>query len=293
MILPKTLIKSRINEVSDQSGIDSLEHALDKDHFINYPYKIEYKFNSRGFRDFEWPTSINELQKSIWCIGDSFTSGVGVPFEHTWPQVLKKMSLRNVINVSLDGASNSWISRQTGYILEEIRPEIIIIQWSYINRRERSEEELTEKAWDFFYNAIKDPSWPTDIKFNNFKTLLLPEQIKDIESDPFYHKFKDELDYDSEGRIDFVKCSLQEDLDCFRLCVNNLSNPKKTKIIHTFIPYWHLTTLDESLKLYDTFNWHNQTVIKEIKTLDYGRDHHHYDRITAEKLCGEIIQALV
>lgn len=292
MILSKTLIKSRINEVSDQSGIDSLEHALNKDHFINYPYKVEYKFNSRGFRDYEWPNSIDELRESIWCIGDSFTSGVGVPFEHTWPQILRKMSSKNVINVSLDGASNPWITRQTEYILEEIKPKIIVIQWSYINRRERSLEELIEKAWEYFYNAVKDPLWPIDIKFSNYKTLLLPEQVREIESNPFYHKFKDELDYDSEGRINFVKCTLEEDLDSFRFCLNKLADPGETKIIHTFIPFWHLVSWNESHKLYNKFNWHNQTVIKEIRTLDYARDSHHYDIKTATELCNLINQAL-
>jgi hypothetical protein len=76
-------------------------------------------------------------------VGDSFTSGLGVPYHHTWHQVLSDKLKINTINVSMDGASNSWITRKTIDLLE-IKPKNIIIQWSYIHRRESTDITLTD-----------------------------------------------------------------------------------------------------------------------------------------------------
>lgn len=113
--------------------MDALATCLDKWHFRWYPFTVTYQYNSRGFRDNEWP---NDLYNSIWCLGDSFTVGLGSPFDHTWPQVLGRRSGRDVINVSMDGASNQWISRQGRLILQQIRPKTMIIMWSFFHRRE-------------------------------------------------------------------------------------------------------------------------------------------------------------
>lgn len=136
MILPNLKLISFANYCANYTGIDSLVNAekrRTKKHFLNYPYQIEYKYNSRGFRGPEWPSNVNDV---CWCVGDSFTSGVGQPYEHTWPYVFSSKSNIPTINVSMDGASNMWISRKTIELLE-VQPKYIIIQWSYIHRRER------------------------------------------------------------------------------------------------------------------------------------------------------------
>lgn len=133
MILPTLKLSFKCHMYARYTGIDSVNKCLNKEHFLNYPYKIEYKHNSRGFRGPEWPSDIDNV---CWCIGDSFTSGVGQPYEHTWPYVFSSKSNIPAINVSMDGASNTWISRKIIELLE-IQPKYIIIQWSYIHRREK------------------------------------------------------------------------------------------------------------------------------------------------------------
>ena len=81
--------KDRIGKRIDNTGLDTYESCFDKEHFKNYSKKISYEYNSKGFRDVEWPTDLSDC---IWCIGDSFTEGLGQPFEETWPQVLQKNS---------------------------------------------------------------------------------------------------------------------------------------------------------------------------------------------------------
>ena len=89
MILPEFYLRSRANKVWDESGIDSLAYAKDVDYFKNYPHNVSYNHNSRGFRDSEWPDSGKELQDAVWCVGDSFTVGLGSPANHMWVNILQ------------------------------------------------------------------------------------------------------------------------------------------------------------------------------------------------------------
>ena len=74
MILPSFVLPERGKQFQLTSGMDSEKSCLDPKHFYSYPYSVSYQFNSRGFRDNEWPADIHN---SIWCFGDSFTVGLG------------------------------------------------------------------------------------------------------------------------------------------------------------------------------------------------------------------------
>ena len=125
MILSDFILPTRKNQIWSESGMDSRQLCLDQKHFDSYPYAIEYRYNSRGFRDDEWPSSMEELKKCIWCFGDSFTVGVGSPLSHTWVNILQNKSVLRCINISMDGASNDWIARKVVKVLEEIQPETL------------------------------------------------------------------------------------------------------------------------------------------------------------------------
>jgi hypothetical protein len=129
MLLAELILTNRIGQCWDFTGLDQFEQCRDKEHFKSYPYLIQYKYNSRGFRDQEWPISIEELKNAIWCIGDSFTVGLGSPLEHTWPYQLSNITQQRVINVSMDGASNEWIARMVQHIVHDIEPKNIVIMW--------------------------------------------------------------------------------------------------------------------------------------------------------------------
>ena len=114
------------------SGLDSIEKCLDKDHFRNYPKKISYKYNSRGFRDHDWPDDLSDV---VWCVGDSFTVGMGQPFEETWPQVLERKLDKRCINIGEDGCSNDIIQKRVIDIIENHKPKLIVVMWTYLHRR--------------------------------------------------------------------------------------------------------------------------------------------------------------
>lgn len=124
-------------------GIDTLEHCKDPIHYKMYPKNIVYSYNSFGYRDEEWPTDLNN---DIWCVGDSFTVGLGQPQDETWAKLVEKQVGERIITVSMNGASNDWIARRVQTIIDSFNPRIILIQWSYCHRRENKDATLTDES---------------------------------------------------------------------------------------------------------------------------------------------------
>ena len=94
--------------------------------------RVYYNYNSKGFRDDEWP---NDLSDAVWCIGDSFTSGVAQPQNETWPAKLKLEHGVKIINLGEDGCSNDTICLRALEVFEKYKPKNIVIMWSYLHRR--------------------------------------------------------------------------------------------------------------------------------------------------------------
>lgn len=137
----KLTLPQLANQQFDYTGIDSLNRCLDRELFANWPHAVDYRYNSRGFRDQEWP---QDLESAVWCLGDSFTAGIGSCFEHTWPQVLSQHSQCRVITVSMDGASNEWIARSACDAYDLAQPHHMVIMWSYLHRRECPNADLLD-----------------------------------------------------------------------------------------------------------------------------------------------------
>ena len=220
------ILLSRRNQVWRESGLDSQKKCLDRKHFDSYPYSVEYRYNSRGFRDAEWPKSFEELKNSIWCFGDSFTVGIGSSVEHTWVNILQRRTGIRCINVSMDGASNEWIARKINRVLEEINPQWIVVQWSYLHRTESSNTNLID------------------------------------ESRQIYH-----LDNLSE----------EHQIDNFKKIRSGIKDTT-VHIIESFIP--------ESIT---PLNGPTEFIELEIEQIDFARDGHHYDHLTAGKFVDSII----
>jgi len=194
MILPNLILPTLANQRYDSFSNDSIDTAVHKSHFSNFPYDIEYQYNSRGFRGPEWPSELNNV---VWCVGDSFTSGVGSPYNHTWPHLLSDALSVPAINVSLDGGSNMWISRKILDILETT-PKCIVVQWSYAHRRE-------------------SPMGDSDMS----------RRLYSVESRRLFVRFGD-TEPNSTTEYD-----IQNNVDCINLVE---ANKGETTIIHTFVP---------------------------------------------------------
>jgi len=227
----------------DTTGLDTFKYALDKNHFNNYPYSISYKYNVRGYRDDEWPENLSDC---IWCVGDSFTSGLGQSYEHIWPQVLaKKLNIRT-INISMDGASNDWISRKIVRIADVIKPKLIIAQWSYINRRESNitADKLNDYDRRIWY--VKEMQSTEDVKnlIGNIKNglhacnnqiTLLNSFIPGLMDDAYINHFEDEFEKLNALRVNYEVLDLARDGHHYDIltATNFVDNLMKSKYINT------------------------------------------------------------
>ena len=120
-------------------GIDTLEQCYDKDHYLSYTKDISYRYNSRGFRDYEWPRDLSDV---VWCVGDSFTVGIGQPFEETWPQLLGKKLGKTCLNIGEDGCANDTMALRIQEICKLHSPKLVVVMWSYFARRRVNGENV-------------------------------------------------------------------------------------------------------------------------------------------------------
>jgi len=286
MILPDFILHSRVDARWDYSGSDSPgPWNVNKKYFKNYPYPIEYVYNSRGFRDAEWPESVDELRNAIWCIGDSFTVGLGSPLAHTWPYLLQQQSGRRCINVSMDGASNEWIVRKTQRLIEEINPTAIVIMWSYTNRREKNDNSLSDEDRRIHIGTTNDLK-----NIINFKSC-----IDSVSHSNIIHTAIPNA-YDSQNLL----------INCINTIYNDVADiswpqeiANRTKL--ESLPLHILNELKFKFKVYNEISERIDIIeildycdrvykIKQVTQLDRARDYFHFDKLTSQWLVEQICQ---
>jgi len=286
MILPDFILHSRVDARWDYSGSDSPgPWNVNKKYFKNYPYPIEYVYNSRGFRDAEWPESVDELRNAIWCIGDSFTVGLGSPLAHTWPYLLQQQSGRRCINVSMDGASNEWIARKTQRLIEEINPTDIVIMWSFTNRREKNDNSLSDEDRRINIGTTNDLK-----NIINFKSC-----IDSVSHSNIIHTAIPNA-YDSQNLL----------INCINTIYNDVADiswpqeiANRTKL--ESLPLHILNELKFKFKVYNEISERIDIIeildycdrvykIKQVTQLDRARDYFHFDKLTSQWLVEQICQ---
>jgi hypothetical protein len=288
MILPDLVLPSRVHQHWQYSGIDSLERCRDKKHFVNYPHSVDYVYNSRGFRDREWPDSLDELRNAVWCIGDSFTVGIGQPLAHIWPQVLSATLDCRTINVSMDGASNDWIYRRAIDIQRCVNPVQMIVMWSYTHRRESDRVDLDDEQ------RRRSESKDSDLEdFSHWTRLsgnLYNENSKIIQiTIPDFH-----VDQNTQKNLWNAIC----DKD-WPSCPQSISDLKKLPLFileemnnvhHCYTQFKNLLShLELQKKSIDL----PLDVLHISQRLDWARDYHHFDILTAQWVVDQIRPRIV
>ncbi len=265
--------------------MDSPEYCLDSQHFAQYPFEINYKYNSRGFRDVEWPDSLEDLKSSIWCLGDSFTVGIGQPFEHTWPQTLQRATSRRTINVSMDGASNHWISRRARQILAEVKPKTMILMWSYAFRSEDPNPNLNDedRRHDYFPSSIHDAVCYLCKEIEYFSHVDC-EVIQCIVPDGLIGVHRDTL---NQIWDDIKGPSWPQDAPGTLQDYDQLPE----SIQHELLNFYKIDRDIKSLlgcEKYFNELIRRPEILGEISRLDLARDGHHFDVITSDFLVSKI-----
>jgi len=273
---------SRANQCWPYSGMDNPKLCKDSQHFTSYPHQVEYRYNSRGYRDQEWPDSFHELQNSIWCVGDSFTVGLGSPVSHTWPWLLQQFTQKRTINVSMDGASNFWMHRKCLELCQQIKPKIIVIHWSYITRSEIADDNLNDEQRRLHYSReLLD----TTVAIHNFK-----KQVFDLETNKGHTKIIHS----------FIPAFAMS--GTLKDCWNKMSGPDWPAYPNTLeqfdnLPAFVSNELTQDFECYEIFRnmceiCQNIQHVPEFSILDLARDGHHYDLTTAKHFVRQILELL-
>jgi hypothetical protein len=298
-ILQSFYVKSTKNLSSDFFGSDDPDVSKINSKF---PHSIHYNFNSRGYRDSEWPDSLPKLKTAIWCLGDSATVGVGSPLAHTWPNLLSTALQRRTINISMVAASNDFIERKCIELLNTIAPDLIVICWSYLSRRDVSEQfrlDFIQKRealeWNNFYTAIRDPSWPDCENFASISNLpnYIQQEITNCYR-PLIINFDDEMwrNYQDNdlSQQQSARRTADQEVEYFMQKIRNIKqHQQSTKILHTFVPDYG--TAEEKLLVQQQFQNLGLFYYK-ITQLDQARDKIHWDVKTSQLLVDRLIEEI-
>ena len=85
-------------------------------------YCITYKYNSFGFRDDEF-----DNRPSAIALGCSFTEGVGIPHDATWPIQLSKLLGMHVWNLGVGGSSCDTAFNMLEYYIDKLNAKYVIL----------------------------------------------------------------------------------------------------------------------------------------------------------------------
>ena len=154
------------NLQSDSLGMDSQAHCYDRRMFNQHP-PVSYQFNQVGFRTH----SVDKFKRNaILVLGDSFTMGLGNNLPDRYTDILEQSLSHQVLNFSLNGASNDWIARKLQQLLQLFQPRAIIVHYTFSHRRERPQtdwhdDERTE-CEPLYSSQENYQNW-----FANFQTI--------------------------------------------------------------------------------------------------------------------------
>ena len=154
------------NLQSDSLGMDSRAHCYDRQMFDQHP-PVNYQFNQVGFRTH----SVDKFKhNAILVLGDSFTLGLGNNLIDRYTDILEQQLSHQVLNFSLNGASNDWIARKLQQLLQLFQPRAIVVHYTFSHRRERpqpdwNDDERTE-CKPLYSSQENYQNW-----FANFQTI--------------------------------------------------------------------------------------------------------------------------
>jgi hypothetical protein len=177
----KYTLKGRIHQTYTTCGSDNTELCT-------------YSYNELGFRG----DSIHKEGFKVMSIGCSLTEGVGVNNKNTWSSQFCSHIPNSVnLNFGVSGRSNDYISRCLISYCDEIKPDLVLILYTFNHRREiYTQSEQIEPY-------IPGQSWG---------------YLEETKDGRIIQKTKDELQNDNDDFINWYKNHL--------LITNYLENKK-------------------------------------------------------------------
>lgn len=151
-----------------------------------YNKKIQYTFNSHGFRsdEFEKPET-----PSVIFLGCSYTLGVGLPIENSFTHLVsKELGLKNYnLGISGGGADSSF--RIGSHWIPKLKPTMVIFANIFKDRCEyvKKYKVCEQKMGPFSANDVHIKYSHSHWNLNNLKNLYALKFICDREKIPLYN----------------------------------------------------------------------------------------------------------
>ena len=126
--------------------------CIDAEGAVPKPTDCLYHFNSFGYRGEEFDPA---ARLKIFVSGCSYTFGLGVERDQTWPALLKKQlsakldvpfDRTNLQNFSQIGASNGYIARTIIRQCDRARPDLAVIAFTHRERTEYLAPGVTRES---------------------------------------------------------------------------------------------------------------------------------------------------
>lgn len=139
---------NRINYQGNYCGTDHPDRCMSFDWWKNYPIQnFGYVFNSWGFRsNKEYSDFIGK--PVVLCLGDSLTSNLGGPIEHSWPSILQQHFDIPCLNFGTELASNDGINLIYEKACKLFDVRHTFVTYSLFHRRFTNENKFVQKIYD-------------------------------------------------------------------------------------------------------------------------------------------------
>lgn len=168
---------------------------------------IKYTRNSHGFRCAEF-----DNRPSGIALGCSYTEGIGLPVEHTWPYLLSKKLNYNIWNLGVQGGSIDTAFRVGEYYIKLLKPKFVCILLPPPSRFEYhdiengfpilSHHSMGHRHADFIKEWLVQPF---NALYNLKKTLMALEKLCLQESIPLVVSNSQEDDLPIKKDLDLAR----------------------------------------------------------------------------------------
>jgi hypothetical protein len=185
-------LDSKIN--FDLNIKDAIKSKIIQAMGFDKPGCITYTYNSRGFRDREFDNTPSGI-----ALGCSFTEGVGIPSENTWPAQLSNLLKTNIWNLGVGGGSLDTAYNLLEHYLDKLNMQFVVLCVPWMNRFEffRGEEPIRLLGHHLvnyqLYDSFTKEWFATEKNslINRRKNVLAMQQMCNQRSIPFYHLYSD------------------------------------------------------------------------------------------------------
>lgn len=162
------------------SGPDTREKFLKNPRPGYTETSIIYRYNKNGFRTSEF--ELNSQQKSVLCLGCSFTEGIGLNAEQTWPHLIKEHFPDHLVyNLGVAGSSADTVARHLVNIGLLLNTTHVFILWPSVGRYETYSDQFssnwTHHNTDMYNLYTLDDTHMYNTKMRNVAMVQLLQQI--------------------------------------------------------------------------------------------------------------------